>query len=113
LFSPVLKYLNEENDETLGKIITPWQWIKDLLQKFGDQHFPLFDLDGDAFSVEPTFRGYHWRGKDCDDYNKHVYPGRKTYHGLEIGKDYNCNGIHGFDFKAMKTWKKKVCNGSG
>lgn len=37
------------------------------------------DYDKDSFSAfEATFRGYNWRGKDCDDNNDDVYPGRKT-----------------------------------
>jgi hypothetical protein len=41
-------------------------------------HLPLFDADGDYFSPYGALRGFHWRGKDCDDTNKDVYPGRAT-----------------------------------
>lgn len=38
---------------------------------------PLIDVDDDGFSIIPTFRGYNFRGKDCNDGNPNVYPGRK------------------------------------
>ena len=56
----------------------PWKWIIDLFTKrFGDQHFSPFDLDNDAFSDISTFRGYHWRGADCNQFDAKIYPGRK------------------------------------
>jgi len=55
---------------------------------------PLLDLDGDGFSDFPELRGYHWRGKDCNDLRKDIYPGRKEWSG-DKGVDYNCNGISG------------------
>jgi hypothetical protein len=41
-------------------------------------HLPLFDADKDRFSPVKELRGSHWRGKDCDDTNGAIYPGRKT-----------------------------------
>jgi hypothetical protein len=47
--------------------IPSWQWLVDLFTKrFGDSHLPPFDLDNDTFSDVSTFRGYHWKGADCD-----------------------------------------------
>lgn len=84
---------------------TPWQWIIDLfVNKFGDKHLPVIDFDNDTFSTFPTFRGYNWRGKDCNDLNKEIYPGRKTWHGKE-DVDYNCNGIYGTDPIKKKAYK--------
>jgi hypothetical protein len=46
---------------------SPWKWLVDLFtKKFGDRHLPPFDLDSDSFSDISTFRGYHWRGADCN-----------------------------------------------
>lgn len=45
----------------------PWAWVKHIfVDNFGDKHFPPFDVDQDRFSDIPTFRGYNWRGVDCD-----------------------------------------------
>jgi len=56
----------------------------------------VVDFDGDRFSDLKTFRGTHWRGKDCDDLNKNIYPGRKSWDNGK-GEDFNCNGIQGID----------------
>ncbi|GFV67536.1 acyloxyacyl hydrolase [Trichonephila clavipes] len=37
---------------------------------------PFIDLDGDHYSIIETFRGDAWRGRDCDDVNDMIYPGR-------------------------------------
>lgn len=58
-------------------------------------HKPAKDLDGDGFSDARTLRGYDWRGKDCDDLRKDVYPGRKTKSAGT--SDHNCNGISDWD----------------
>lgn len=47
----------------------PWEKIKD--------HLPVVDLDSDRFSSIETLRGGDWRGKDCNDDNSEVYPGRE------------------------------------
>jgi len=60
-------------------------------------HLPAEDLDNDSFSEFKTLRGSNWRGKDCNDLNKHVHPGRKTWESnIFKGRDFNCNGISGF-----------------
>uniref|UniRef100_A0A8D2J877 Acyloxyacyl hydrolase n=1 Tax=Varanus komodoensis TaxID=61221 RepID=A0A8D2J877_VARKO len=38
-----------------------------FLSSFIRRKLPYEDMDGDKFSVFPTLRGYHWRGRDCDD----------------------------------------------
>ncbi|PIO39721.1 hypothetical protein AB205_0178060 [Aquarana catesbeiana] len=43
-----------------------------------DSSEPAEDLDHDSFSVFPSLRGYHWRGKDCSDIDKSVHPGRRN-----------------------------------
>lgn len=44
----------------------------------GIDHLPFFDSDKDRFSTVKELRGSHWRGKDCDDANGAIYPGRKS-----------------------------------
>uniref|UniRef100_A0A8C0HRG6 Acyloxyacyl hydrolase n=1 Tax=Buteo japonicus TaxID=224669 RepID=A0A8C0HRG6_9AVES len=53
---------------------------------------PFEDFDGDKFSTFPTLRGYHWRGRDCNDKNTTVYPGRRP-DNWDVKSDSNCNGI--------------------
>jgi hypothetical protein len=58
----------------------PWDWLVHLfVDKFGNGHFSPFDLDNDGFSDISTFRGYNWRGVDCDEVSNKIYPGRKTH----------------------------------
>ncbi len=77
--------------------------------RFGDKHLPVFDTDSDRFSGMPTFRGYNWRGKDCNDLAGDVYPGRKRagHHSL----DHDCNGIFGLSPEG-KPYEEKFCEGS-
>lgn len=85
----------------------PWQWLEDLFLAVAD-HEPDFDFDGDHFGAEPTLRGYNWRGKDCDNFDSTVYPGRAT--GTP-GNDYDCNGVSGFNPTTMKPYKDELCDG--
>ncbi|KAL0490188.1 acyloxyacyl hydrolase, partial [Acrasis kona] len=73
----------------------PW-WLP-LIQPFLDalkNHVPLVDGDGDLFSTIDTFRGSAWRGKDCDDRSRDIYPGRKVQ-DRDPDVDSDCNGIKG------------------
>ncbi|KAM5189654.1 acyloxyacyl hydrolase isoform 1-T1 [Callospermophilus lateralis] len=72
---------------------------------------PYKDMDSDKYSVFPTLRGYHWRGRDCNDSDKTVYPGRRP-DNWDIYRDSNCNGIWGKDPKDGIPYEKKFCEGS-
>ncbi|XP_038190006.1 acyloxyacyl hydrolase [Arvicola amphibius] len=72
---------------------------------------PFKDGDSDKYSVSPTLRGYHWRGRDCNDRNKTVYPGRRP-DDWDAHQDTNCNGIWGIDPKDEIPYEKKFCEGS-
>ncbi|XP_038951944.1 acyloxyacyl hydrolase isoform X2 [Rattus norvegicus] len=72
---------------------------------------PFKDGDSDKYSVFPTLRGYHWRGRDCNDKDKTVYPGRRP-DNWDIHQDSNCNGIWGIDPKDGIPYEKKFCEGS-
>ncbi|GAM20502.1 hypothetical protein SAMD00019534_036770 [Acytostelium subglobosum LB1] len=89
----------------------PWDWIKNLFNRFGNDHVPLEDIDGDKYSLDSTLRGYSWRGKDCDDIDRDVYPGTigDTHNGLI---DWNCNGIKGVNDKGV-AWEEELCGTSG
>ncbi|EFA78313.1 acyloxyacyl hydrolase [Heterostelium album PN500] len=91
--------------------IDPWQWIKNLINKFGNGHLPIEDLDGDRYSLDSTFRGYSWRGKDCDDTAKHIYPGAENDPNFP-DIDWNCNGIMGSN-ALDKSWEEVLCGNSG
>uniref|UniRef100_A0A8C4L8L5 Acyloxyacyl hydrolase n=1 Tax=Equus asinus asinus TaxID=83772 RepID=A0A8C4L8L5_EQUAS len=58
-----------------------------------------------------TLRGYHWRGRDCNDSNGMAYPGRRP-DNWDIHQDSNCNGIWGVDPKDGIPYEKKFCEGS-
>uniref|UniRef100_A0A8C0UXX4 Acyloxyacyl hydrolase n=1 Tax=Cyanistes caeruleus TaxID=156563 RepID=A0A8C0UXX4_CYACU len=51
-----------------------------------------FKLELGSLKVSTTLRGYHWRGRDCDDKNTTVYPGRRP-DNWDAKSDSNCNGI--------------------
>jgi acyloxyacyl hydrolase len=82
------------------------EWIN----RFVNEHEPLFDLDADKFSDWYAFRGTAWRGKDCDDIRANIYPGRRnsTYN---VEQDQDCNGISG---KAENgtSWEELYCSGT-
>ncbi|XP_036309726.1 acyloxyacyl hydrolase isoform X2 [Pipistrellus kuhlii] len=72
---------------------------------------PFRDGDSDNYSVSPTLRGYHWRGRDCNDSDEMAYPGRRPDH-WDVHRDSNCNGIWGVDPKDGIPYEKKFCEGS-
>lgn len=86
--------------------------ICNIIERFGNDHEPLVDIDGDHFSREETFRGTSWRGKDCNDFDSKVYPGRRTING-DKDFDSNCNGIFGIDTSTGRTFEEQWCNGTG
>ena len=80
------------------------------LKKVGDTKVPLVDNDGDHYSPSMALaRGYHWRGRDCNDLDAKIHPGRSVdpYPGQAV--DYNCNGISGKDPETGKDWKEVLC----
>ena len=85
--------------------------ICDIIERFGSDHLPVDDVDGDYFSDLQTFRGTSWRGKDCNDLDPDVYPGRHTEDDAFF--DTNCNGIYGTDPSTGKTYEEMWCKGTG
>jgi len=91
----------------------PSDLIGTILKKSFTDHSAAIDRDGDSFSKDTaTLRGYHWRGRDCDDSNANIYPGRKQDPTYGKGVDYNCNGISGFDPKTNSPYKDVLCGNS-
>jgi len=74
-------------------------------------HLPLIDFDGDRFSTIPTLRGTHWRGRDCNDLDGSVYPGRAK-DTVGPSKDHNCNGIFGTEPGTGIPYETKFCSNS-
>lgn len=70
-------------------------------------------MDGDTHSTIPTFRGSNWRGYDCNDLDPSVYPGRKSFGGINKGYDFNCNGISGVDPNSNVPYKDEYCANTG
>ena len=82
-----------------------------------DLHLPLADNDGDNFApldVNDTLltnhlRGADWRGRDCNDNDATIYPGRRaSTHGA--GVDHNCNGIVGSN-PSGAAYEDAFCSG--
>ncbi|XP_049764634.1 acyloxyacyl hydrolase-like [Schistocerca cancellata] len=86
--------------------------ICDMFNKTWMKTEPAIDLDGDRFSIVNTARGYHWRGRDCEDWNPLAYPGREPENG-DTAADYNCNGIWGIDQKSGKPYEDEFCKETG
>jgi len=73
-------------------------------------HLPGFDNDNDNFSTVDELRGSHWRGKDCNDNDNTIYPGRQqTSHPSTI--DHNCNGIFGNN-DHQQSYEDQLCKDS-
>ncbi|XP_074055344.1 acyloxyacyl hydrolase isoform X2 [Macrotis lagotis] len=72
---------------------------------------PMEDADQDKYSTFPTLRGFYWRGRDCNDRNRDIYPGRRP-ENWDAHQDSNCNGIWGVDPKDGIPYEKKFCEGS-
>uniref|UniRef100_A0A8D2P3A4 Acyloxyacyl hydrolase n=1 Tax=Zosterops lateralis melanops TaxID=1220523 RepID=A0A8D2P3A4_ZOSLA len=51
-----------------------------------------FKMELSSLKAFITLRGYHWRGRDCNDKNTTVYPGRRP-DNWDANSDSNCNGI--------------------
>ncbi|KAL9646266.1 hypothetical protein ABK040_009953 [Willaertia magna] len=96
-------------------------WWMDLIRKViapfyntFDKHTPLLDLDNDTHSPSSTFgfRGFAWRGQDCNDNDNTIYPGRfkNRYQSTNPNIDHNCNGIYGQDPITKKNYEDLYCN---
>ena len=75
-----------------------------------ENHEPFFDTDGDLFSTYSSLRGTYWRGQDCNDWDRTVFPGRNS---SDAEVDANCNGIYGVDPTSQKTYEDLWCANSG
>lgn len=86
--------------------------LKDRSKNLGISapHLPTFDSDKDMFSDYPQLRGYFWRGKDCDDLDAAVHPGRLS---SDIFGDMNCNTIVGVDSATGSPYEDEWCQGTG
>lgn len=69
------------------------------------------DQDGDSFSatVGPNL-GYYWKGRDCNDNDNTVYPGRWSSFAPNV--DADCNGISGVEKKSGDTYENLWCGDS-
>ncbi|ELK35160.1 Acyloxyacyl hydrolase [Myotis davidii] len=105
---PTLKHLRG------GADICALPFLAKICQKFKRtirNSVPFRDVDSDNYSISPTLRGYHWRGRDCNDSDEMAYPGRRPDRWDEH-RDSNCNGIWGVDPKDGLPYEKKFCEGS-
>eukprot|EP00762_Andalucia_godoyi_P007624 ANDGO_00840.mRNA.1 hypothetical protein DICPUDRAFT_153563 len=92
--------------------VSPWEWIVDQIRRAVATHEPLVDEDGDKFAYwDGTLRGYSWRGKDCEDRDGSVYPGRADGTGHPHSVDYNCNGVKGANIRG-ESYEDLLCKGT-
>jgi len=108
------KYIQQSYDQ-FDVAASPFEWLINLIKSTQDTLIPTgsADKDGDLFSSNmATQRGYHWRGRDCNDLDKKIHPGRKTDPYPGIAGDYNCNGIKGKDPATKKDYKELLCANS-
>ncbi|XP_040820595.1 acyloxyacyl hydrolase isoform X2 [Ochotona curzoniae] len=104
----VMKYPESSDDIcSLPFLVKICQKIKSTTENL----VPFRDADEDKHSIFPTLRGYHWRGRDCNDSNGAVYPGRRP-DNWDAHQDSNCNGIWGVDPQDGIPYEKKFCEGS-
>ncbi|XP_062971179.1 acyloxyacyl hydrolase isoform X2 [Cynocephalus volans] len=106
--SLTLKYPSSGSDIcSLPFLVKICQEIKSAIKN----SVPFKDVDSDKYSIFPTLRGYHWRGRDCNDSDETAYPGRRP-NNWDAHQDSNCNGIWGVDPKDGIPYEKKFCEGS-
>ena len=84
-----------------------------------DDHLPLVDGDNDGFAgpadasaspfLSAHLRGTSWRGRDCNETDGAVYPGRRDGGGAA---DANCNGIHGVEPASQVPYETLFCSGA-
>ena len=93
-----------------------WKKILDILMepfvKMAKDHLPLIDPDHDGFADTFSMRGSAWRGKDCDNTNSQIYPGRRVGNDGDATSDHNCNGIYGVEPQTQKTYEELFCSGT-
>jgi acyloxyacyl hydrolase len=87
------------------------QKICKIIDNFGNNHEPVDDIDGDGFSSIHTFRGADWRGRDCNDFDRQIYPGRNANKDDAV-TDSNCNGIFGIDPSTSRSYEEQWCRGT-
>ncbi|GAB6019995.1 hypothetical protein CHUAL_002745 [Chamberlinius hualienensis] len=68
----------------------------------------LCDPDGDNFTINPTMRGFDWRGQDCAENNSDIYPGRLPINS-DRDFDSNCNGIWGVNPDTGNAYEDELC----
>eukprot|EP01084_Bolivina_argentea_P110557 197374_1 len=89
--------------------ITGVEELCKLIETWSDDHLPPEDFDNDTFSLISQPRGWNWRGKDCNDLDSDIHPGRTAKHG-DTNSDSNCNGIYGIDKQTGKSYEDIYCN---
>lgn len=87
-------------------------WLSDIIDKVFKHKKPIIDFDDDGFSSSiKSLRGSNWRGKDCNDFDSGIYPGRKVNPYPNDHGDFSCNGIYGVN-EHGQNWNQILCENS-
>uniref|UniRef100_A0A8B9FEK9 Acyloxyacyl hydrolase n=1 Tax=Amazona collaria TaxID=241587 RepID=A0A8B9FEK9_9PSIT len=105
-----LKLCKQDPGQPLCHLYSPPKvsWFPPFFQSYRLSAAVTMAILSVCFPGFQTLRGYHWRGRDCDDRNNTVYPGRRPDNWDEE-RDSNCNGIWGVDPKDGIPYEKKFC----
>ena len=113
----LLTATEREELSLLFQLSTPWvcyipgvRQFCDALEAAYKRLVPALDKDNDGHSPVAELRGSLWRGKDCDDSDPRVHPGRKPSNS-DVDKDSNCNGISGVNRTSGVAWEEELCAG--
>ena len=89
--------------EDAWKVVWPWDAVAD--------HLPFTDVDGDKYSPIDTLRGANWRGKDCNDIDHTIYPGRAIQASPYIDRQEKSLLTHFYFFFKSVYVVESDCNG--
>lgn len=88
----------------------PFAELLKILETFNNNHTADVDFDKDTYSeYQAQARGWNWKGRDCNDLDKTIHPGRYVDPKEDQGLDYTCNGISGRNESNNVPWRTQLC----
>jgi acyloxyacyl hydrolase len=108
---PKARALEARLEREMRRYESPWEWFIKRMEYTFNNHVPFDDFDNDTFSTFQEFRGWSWRGRDCNDLDSRIHPGRNS-RGADPTVDWNCNGIFGTNPVSGRSWEDELCAGT-